>query len=265
MTNIEPVNKLVTEKWPTQERYATVYTFYSGIPTTVTNETSYGRVVQYLPLRYPIHNFAFTSTEFIRSDVSGKICTRTQKEIDIHEYLGPARTMTHRGCSYFLTIIYERRVWIYVLKNKGDIFEKFKELHTQIGTKLKCLRIDNGLEFVLEQFNNFCKKLGIRRHKTVVETPQHNGLVERMNRTILERIRCMLLSAGLPKAFWGCPSSAIGFKTLMELWNGKLANYSNLKVCSVLAFVHVKQDKLEARAIRCAFIGYPLGIKGYKL
>lgn len=36
-------------------------------------------------------------------------------------------------------------------------------------------------------------------------------------------------------------------------------------VFGALAFAHIKQDKLEARAIRCAFIGYPHGIKGYKL
>ncbi|RDY04301.1 hypothetical protein CR513_12021, partial [Mucuna pruriens] len=128
---------------------------------------------------------------------------------------------------YFLTIIddYSKRIWIYVLKNKSDTFEKFKEWYAQIeaqmGTKLKCLRTDNGLEFVSEQFNKFCRKLGIQRH--------NNGLAERMNRTILESVRYMLLSIGLLKKFWGCPSSAIGFKSPIELWNGRLVEFSNLR------------------------------------
>ena len=74
-------------------------------------------------------------------------------------------------------------------------------IENQIGTKLKVLRTDNGLEFVSEQFNEFCRKKGIKRHRTVAYMPQQNGLAKRMNRTLLERVRCMLLGAGLPKSF----------------------------------------------------------------
>jgi len=63
------------------------------------------------------------------------------------------------------------------------------------------LRTDNGLKFVLEQFNEFCRKRGIKRHRTVAYTPQQNALAGRMNMTLLERVRCMLLGAGLSKSF----------------------------------------------------------------
>jgi len=33
--------------------------------------------------------------------------------------------------------------------------------------------------------------------------PKQNGLLERMNRTLLERVRCMNFHAKLPKSFWG--------------------------------------------------------------
>lgn len=62
-----------------------------------------------------------------------------------------------------------------------------------------------------------------------------------------------------------CPSSATGFKTPIELWRGKPADYTHLRVFGALAFAHIRQDKLAARAIKCAFIGYPAVIKGYKL
>ena len=94
---------------------------------------------------------------------------------------------------------------------------------------MKVLRTNNGLEFVSDQFNTFYTHHGIKRHKIVAGTPQQNGLAERMNRTILERVRCMLLGAGLPKVFWGdaantvvylinrSPSSTLEYKTPMEV------------------------------------------------
>lgn len=62
-----------------------------------------------------------------------------------------------------------------------------------------------------------------------------------------------------------CPSIAIGFKTPIELWNGQPAEYGNLRVFGCLAYAHVKQDKLDPRAIKCIFLGYPDGIKIWSL
>nr|GEX07431.1 retrovirus-related Pol polyprotein from transposon TNT 1-94 [Tanacetum cinerariifolium] len=70
------------------------------------------------------------------------------------------------------------------------------------GKKIKQLRIDNGLEFCGESFNALCQKYGITRHHTLVRTPQQNGVAERMNMTIIERVRCMHSHANLDKDFW---------------------------------------------------------------
>ncbi|XP_059310683.1 uncharacterized protein LOC132062049 [Lycium ferocissimum] len=94
--------------------------------------------------------------------------------------------------------------------------------------KIKCLRTDNGLEFCNKEFDNFCKIHGVLRHRTIRHTPQQNGVAERMNRTLLEKARCMLSNAKVPKEFWAeavniiCyvvnhfPASAIDFKTPKE-------------------------------------------------
>uniref|UniRef100_A0A803P579 Integrase catalytic domain-containing protein n=1 Tax=Cannabis sativa TaxID=3483 RepID=A0A803P579_CANSA len=143
--------------------------------------------------------------------------------------------------------------------------------------KIKKLRTDNGLEFYSEEFTRFCQLERIDRHKTVVKNPQQNGLVERMNRTLLERVRCMLKGAGLDKKFWGealktasylinrCPSTALKFKTPQEYWTGHVPTVEHLKVFGCAAFAHTRQDKLEPRALKCLFLGYPEGVKGYKL
>ncbi|RVX00023.1 Retrovirus-related Pol polyprotein from transposon TNT 1-94 [Vitis vinifera] len=61
------------------------------------------------------------------------------------------------------------------------------------------------------------------------------------------------------------PSSALQFKTPQEKWTGKAADYQHLKVFGCTAYVHTKTDKLEPRAVKCIFLGYPKGVKGYKL
>ena len=66
----------------------------------------------------------------------------------------------------------------------------------ETGKKLKCLRSDNGGEYCSKEFDRYCSEHGIRREKTVPRTPQENGVSERMNRTIMERARCMRLPIG---------------------------------------------------------------------
>ncbi|XP_073152165.1 uncharacterized protein [Henckelia pumila] len=166
-------------------------------------------------------------------------------------------------------------------KTKDEAYDKFREwllaVENKSDKRVKHVRTYNGLEYLSDNFVKLCKGKDITRHRTVAGTPQQNVLAKRMNRTLLERVRCMLINASLPKSFWGealstacylvnrCPSSAIGFKTPMKKWSGTPAHYSNLRIFGCLAYAHLKQDKLEVRTFRCIFIGYPNGVKGYKV
>ena len=98
-----------------------------------------------------------------------------------------------------------------------------------------------------------------------------------MNRTILEQVICVLSFSRLPRSFLleaistACylinrsPASAIGLKTLMEIWLGHPANHENLRIFGCVAYAHVKQGKIEPRAKKCMFLGYPEKVKDYKL
>ncbi|GJR16644.1 retrovirus-related pol polyprotein from transposon TNT 1-94 [Tanacetum coccineum] len=154
---------------------------------------------------------------------------------------GPSRVESMSGCRYFLSIVddYSRRV--YFLRHKNETFSKFKEwkqlVENQTGRKLKKLRMDNGLEFCNQEFNNLCKESGIARHLTVTGTPQQNGLAERMNMTLLNKVRCLLIQSGLPDSFWAeatvtatylinrSPSTTLEKKTPMDLWSGHPAEF----------------------------------------
>ena len=70
---------------------------------------------------------------------------------------------SYGGKSYFLFIVddYSRKVWVYLLTNKSETFEKFKEwknlLENLTNKRMKTLRTDNGLEFCNEKFSEYCK------------------------------------------------------------------------------------------------------------
>ena len=122
---------------------------------------------------------------------------------------GPAQVSSLGGSLYYVTFIDDatRKVWIYFLRQKSDVFETFKKwrslVENEIGKKIKCLRSDNGGEYCSKEFENYCSSNGIRRQKTVPRTTQENGVVERMNRTIMEHAQNMRLHVGMPLNMWG--------------------------------------------------------------
>ncbi|KAK4382288.1 Retrovirus-related Pol polyprotein from transposon TNT 1-94 [Sesamum angolense] len=98
-----------------------------------------------------------------------------------------------------------------------------------------------------------------------------------MNQTLLNKVRCLLISSGLAKSFWGealltaaylinrSPSVPLVGKVPEHVWSGKNVDLSSLRVFGCSAFVFQNNDKLEPRAQKCVFIGYPEGVKGYRL
>ncbi|KAE8711089.1 Retrovirus-related Pol polyprotein from transposon TNT 1-94 [Hibiscus syriacus] len=156
----------------------------------------------------------------------------------VHSDVWQAPVTSLGGAKYFVSFIddYSRRCWVHPIKKKSDVFSTFKNFKARVeldyGNKIKCFRTDNGGEYTSEEFDDFCKKEGIKRQFTVANTLQQNGVAERMNRTLLERTRAMLRDAGLEKSFWAeavntacylvnrAPSTAIELKTPMEMWTG---------------------------------------------
>ena len=64
------------------------------------------------------------------------------------------------------------------------------------------MRTDNGVYLCGNEFEDFCKKCGIARQKTTPYTPQHNGVSDRMNRTLMEKARSILSSVAIGQEFW---------------------------------------------------------------
>eukprot|EP00253_Pinus_taeda_P023041 PITA_23041 len=120
---------------------------------------------------------------------------------------GPFRTRSPRGEEYFILFIddFSRMVWLGLMKHKDEAFEKFQSFKALVENesdyKIKCLRSDRGGEFTSNDFFDFCEEHGIRRKFSTARTPQQNGVVERMNRTVQQMARAMLDESGTPAIF----------------------------------------------------------------
>ncbi|KAL0385668.1 UNVERIFIED_CONTAM: Retrovirus-related Pol polyprotein from transposon TNT 1-94 [Sesamum radiatum] len=147
------------------------------------------------------------------------------------------------------------------MKHKSEVFEKFKTWKTfvenQTEKRIKTLRTDNGLEFCNKQFSELCDEFGIKRHNTTPYTPQQNGVAERMNRTLLNKVRCLLISSGLPKTFWGealltaaylinrSPSVPLNGKLPESVWTGMLLS-TKLKCPVYLAPLKTNSSDIDS-------------------
>ncbi|GJZ51331.1 retrotransposon protein, putative, ty1-copia subclass [Tanacetum coccineum] len=141
-----------------------------------------------------------------------------------------------------------------------------------LGDNRECkIRVAGELNASVDEKDSFAQTFDI------AGTPQQNGLAERMNKTLMEKVRCLLIQYGLPKTFWAeatctaaylinrSPSTVIEKKTPMKMWSGHQSDYEMLRIFGCVAYSQVKQGKLEPRAVRCVLLGYPEGVKGYRL
>src|SRR6266511_1865902 len=194
---------------------------------------------------------------------------------------GPISVEACCGYLYFLTFTDDlsRYGYIYLMKHKSERFEKFKEFQSEVenhrNKKIKFLRSDRGGEFLSNKFGLHLKQCGIVSQLTPPGTPQHNGVSERRNRTLLDKVRSMMSLTDLPLSFWGyaletaaftlngAPSKSIEMIPY-ELWFGKKPKLSFLKVWGCDAYVKSLQpDKVEPKSEKCVFIGYPKETIGY--
>ncbi|KYQ55699.1 Copia protein [Trachymyrmex zeteki] len=120
---------------------------------------------------------------------------------------------------------------------------------------------------------------GIQVEYTIRYTPQQNGVAERMNRTIIEKARYMILHSKLNKNFWSeavlsavyiinrSPTAALKNLVPAELWFGKKPDVRKLKVFGCVAHLHIPKElnprKFDSRSTKCIMISYTNN--GYRL
>ncbi|KAD4889467.1 hypothetical protein E3N88_21540 [Mikania micrantha] len=166
------------------------------------------------------------------------------------DVFGPTHVSSLGGSNYYVTFIDDatQKVWVYFLKNKFEVFDVFKKwkaaVEMETNLKVKCLKSNNGGEYISTEFVNYCADRGIKMIKTAdaVNTAAY------------------LINRG--------PSVPLGFKIPEEEWLGREVTIKHLKVFGCDAYVGIKdfeRDKLDPKAKRCTFIGYGAENMGYRL
>jgi hypothetical protein len=80
------------------------------------------------------------------------------------DLFGPVSVPSLGKCVYYVSFIDElsRNTWIYFLRNKSEDFDKFKEfkdlMENQIEKRIKVIRMNNGGELYINEFEELCKK-----------------------------------------------------------------------------------------------------------
>ena len=81
------------------------------------------------------------------------------------------------GFSYYVIFIddYSRKTWIYFLKTKDEVFDRFKEFRTlvenQNGMRIWVLRSNNEGQYSSNEFVEYYATRGIKKELTVPYNP----------------------------------------------------------------------------------------------
>ncbi len=92
-------------------------------------------------------------------------------------------------------------VYVKILKSKKNTYQAFKEIICDVGCPREFM-LDWGTEFQGKTFQ-LCLDRGIRVVHSPPYTPEHNARVGRMNRSLKDHSRCMLLDGGCKPELWG--------------------------------------------------------------
>ncbi|XP_073841314.1 uncharacterized protein [Musca autumnalis] len=159
------------------------------------------------------------------------------------------------------------------VKCVGDI-----DLEINCTNKAKTITVKD-VEYVPKLCTNLLSVRQITRNNKKVTFEGDNGVAERMNRTIMERVRCMLLDSGLDHRFWAEAAATSAFlinrvpcrgsdKCPEEIWTGRKQNLKFLRVFGCPALVHIpkeRRSKLDPKSTDCIMVGYSSESKGYRL
>ena len=140
---------------------------------------------------------------------------------------------------------------------------------------MKCLRSDNGSQYISHSFETLMRERGIKHEFSSPNSPHQNGVAERQWGTLFKMGRCLLIGSGLPKFIWTyairmaafirnrCYNSTIE-KTPYGAFTGRKPDLSKMYVfgseCHVYKF---GQGELDSRCDKGFYLGNDVNSPAY--
>ena len=196
---------------------------------------------------------------------------------------GPISPETLSKKRYFVSFIDDKTRWatVKLLNTRDNLYEALEEYKNeeerQLGTRLIRLHSDNAKEYKSERFTG--QLVGIRLTYSAPYSPEQNGVSERFNRTIINKVRAMLISSGVGKPLWGeaiqaatyihnrTPNSSLqGYISPYEARTGDKPDISTIRTFGSIAYKREPKEllrKLDPRATQYILVGY--GSNQYRL
>jgi hypothetical protein len=148
----------------------------------------------------------------------------------------------------------------------------YLENHNAHNLSVKAIRLDKGGEYTSHALLSYLERKGIQVQHTGTECHQSNGTSERLNRTIMDRVRATLIDTNQPRMLWpwivGHIVTAINYipyaprphTTPHQTMFDVVPDISYLRPlgCKVATFIpnQTLPDKLCARGIEGRMVGY---------
>ena len=221
-----------------------------------------------------------------RRTFKGNSRNEYEKGLVCSDVIGPVTPETVGGNRYAVTFIVmeTRHVTTHLMRNKNEVVDKFKkyksDMLSRYNYRIKTLRSDNGTEYKNQSMKRFCEKNGIQQQYTIPYNPEQNGMAERMNRTLIETVRCCLNDSGMDKKYWGealntatyirnrLPASGNKNKIPEEEMTTKKVDHQKMRVFGSKCYAHIPKQlrgKLDNTSVLCRFLGYAEDQKGFRL
>ncbi|KAF4531034.1 hypothetical protein B566_EDAN019037 [Ephemera danica] len=203
---------------------------------------------------------------------------------------GPCRIKGNNNEQYFLLIMddHSRYATAYFSTNKNaeTMLEHFQNFlnwaERKKDSKVKTIRSDNGTE--LAEIHKYAASIGITIQLSTPHSPQQNGRVERLNRTLLERARACISAKDIPLKYWPeiirgvthaynrLPHDSLKGASPKSYFDGRSKNYqpdiSYMRPlgCSVTYWTPgFTRNKLEPVGNTGFLLGYSSQSKGYRI